>query len=147
MRVRVKSAPVRMILVAGLLFGCATPEPPPAEPAGKPGVSRHERVLGDGIRVEYQIDTRFSRIDPNSCYLFVTGAVLNEGSRRLQRHATLRFRFYARDTLLFQDIVRPRLDVAPGSRIQFDLIESQVFRGRCPRVDRVEIDLTPVFGG
>jgi len=136
-----------LIPAAGLLFGCATPEPPPAEPDVKPGVSRFERALGEGIRVEYQIDTRFSRIDPNSCYLFVTGAVHNEGARRLQRHATLRFRFYAHDTLLFQDITRPRLDVAPGSRIQFDMMESPVFRSRCPRVDRVEIGFTPVFGG
>lgn len=138
---RMRGIPALGLALAALLLGaCATaPEPPP-----QPARQTYRQVLDTNYVVEFEIETKLSRIDGKSCFGFISGTLSNNDSQTLSRRSGLQFLVYGRDGLLFRDLTYPRADVPPGARVQFELVQSPVHHQACPRYERIEVVLNPL---
>ncbi|NTV97068.1 MAG: hypothetical protein HGA75_16915 [Thiobacillus sp.] len=138
-------------LLAVLLAGCAgTPAPGnvPAPDKGRQaeaGRKQYNKVFEGRYVLDYEVETRYSSIDKTSCYAFLTGTLNNRTAETLSRRTTVAFKVYHGDELLFRDYTYLRSNVAPGSRVQFDMVESPLHLKQCPTYDRIEADLNLVI--
>lgn len=122
-----------------ILVGCGTaPEPAP------PGKKRFLETFEGPLVVEYEVDTRRSSIDGQSCFSFLTGSLANQSKDRLSRQTEVHFRVYNADTLLFNDLARLRADLPPGNKVQFQIIESPLHKKQCPSYDRIDVNLRKI---
>ena len=137
-----------LVLALGLA-ACAGPggtPPPPAAPrsagsvefpASQPGKRRVIAEVVPGISVDYTVERKFSELNAQSCYSFITGALINNSPQTLSRRTVLDITVFSRGKQLFRDITQLADDVAPGRRVMFNMISSPVHRNNCPDYDRV----------
>lgn len=146
--------------VAGLvLVGCAsqTPPPPVVQPqpdpqkqvrtvAAPPVVvsTRHQTVFDDGLVLVYEVETKRSSIDGKSCYSFITGTLENGSEQTLGRQTAVQFKVFQRDRLLFEEYANLRTHLAPGNRVQFDIVQSPLYLKHCPDYDKIDVAMRKV---
>jgi len=144
-----------LALVAGLaLAGCASQTPPPtvAHPQPAPEIqvraappppavvsTRYQTVFGDGLILVYEVETKRSSIDGKSCYSFITGTLENGSEQTLGRQSAVQFKVFRGDELLFEDYANLRTHLAPGNRVQFDLVQSPLYLKHCPHYDKIDV--------
>lgn len=126
------------LLATVLLAGCGT------TPAPVSGKAQYRQVFDGPVVVEFERDTKLSAVDGVSCYTFLTGTVANQSRDRLSRQTEVHFKVYHDGQLLFSDIARLRADLAPGDRVQFQMVESPVHRKQCPSYDRIDVLLRKI---
>ena len=132
-----------VLLALPVLHGCGAPKAPPERPA-QVGEKTYRQVLEDRFTVDFKVETRLSGIDGKSCYSFVSGTLSNDSSGTLSQRSGLQFLFYHGGELLFRDLTYPRMNVPPGSRVQFELFQSPLHLKQCPSYDKIEVVLKKV---
>jgi hypothetical protein len=146
--------------VAGLvLAGCASQSPPPGvaqpQPAPEKQVrttppppavvsTRHQTVFDDGLVLVYEVETKRSSIDGKSCYSFITGTLENGSDETLGRQTAVQFKVFQRDRLLFEDYANLRTHLAPGNRVQFDIVQSPLYLKHCPHYDKIDVAMRKI---
>jgi hypothetical protein len=141
-------------LLATLLGGCTgTPPSTPANSIAQPTMENkrsppttkhYSKVISGLYVVDFDVDTRYSKIVKDSCYSFLSGTVTNNSSYDLSRQWAVEFDVYHGDRLLFHDYTFLRTDLNAGSRVQFDLLESPSYKKPCPSFDRIDVTLRKI---
>jgi len=137
-----------------VLAGCANQTPPPTVAEPQPAVrkairvappppavvsSRHQAVFDDGLVLVYEVETKRSSIDGKSCYSFITGTLENGSEQALGRQTAVQFKVFNRGRLLFEDYANLRTHLAPGNRVQFDIVQSPLYLKHCPDYDKIDV--------
>jgi hypothetical protein len=128
-----------LLPILALLAGCAGA--PPQAPAGK---QNFRQAFEGGLVLDYEVDTRYSSLDKNTCYAFLSGTLTNHGPYTLSRRSKVEFKVYHGDALLFRDFTYLLGDLAPGGRAQLDMTQSPLHRNGCPTYDRIDTALQKI---
>jgi len=148
-----------LLLASVALYGCAGNPPPPvatpAPPAPKevpkaakkpPAVtnSRHEAYFENGLTLAYEVETKRSRIDGKSCYSFISGTLENASHETLAHRTAVRYQVFHRGEMLFEDYAYLRTQLAPGNRVQLDVVQSPLHMKQCPSYDKIDVALRKI---
>lgn len=132
---------VYVLVASALLHGCGS-EPIAKAPPMKE--TRQQVRIEGGLIVDYAVTVKYSSIDKMSCYAFIAGTVENDTDQRLSRLTAIHFDVFSSEGLLYRDFTQPRTDVAPRSRVQFEMLTSPTFAKRCPAFDRIDVSVKKI---
>jgi cold shock CspA family protein len=147
------------LLAVSILAGCAsTPSPArvaqptrdaepvmPAAPLPPPSVtSQHQAYFENGLVLAYEIETKRSRIDGESCYSFISGTLENGSQETLAHRTAVRFQIFHQGKMLFEDYAYLRTQLSPGNRVQFDVVQSPLHLKQCPTYDKIDVALRKI---
>lgn len=137
-------------LLVALLAGCASkPDVQPvAEPPKPPVIAnfieKYQVDLGEGIKVDYQVEQKNSKVNNKACFAFITGKLINLSGKALSKKTVLDIAVYSQGAMLYRDNTSPLADVQSGFNADFEMVTSPVFANGCPRFDKINVQLRKV---
>jgi hypothetical protein len=140
------------VLLATLLTGCAgsKPDVPAVVDTPKPPVianliEKFQVDLGEGIKVDYQVEQKISKVNNKACFAFITGKLINLSGKALSRKTVLDVAVYSQGAMLYRDNTSPLADVQSGFNADFEMVTSPVFTNGCPHFDKINVQLRKVY--
>jgi hypothetical protein len=132
------------LIVTLLLAGCGAGPKIMGEPP-QPTREQAQIDLGDGFRVDYQVERKISTLNQRTCYAFITGTIQNDSRQTLSRQSVLDVIVTGQGKQLFRDLTNPVSDIPPGGRVMFGMVDSPVHKSGCPTYDRITMTLRKVL--
>ena len=139
-----------VLLLSVAIAGCGSralvPSASSALPPAKSTAPQKFHVdLGGAVSVDYQIERKISSVNHKSCYAFITGTVNNDSPQTMERRKTvLDFNVFTGGKQVFRDLTFPVKDIPPGSRVQFEMIDSPVHKDGCIEYEKIDVALRKV---